>query len=649
MKKILFILLSIICVNLLNAQVQVGENGFGFKDPNKMERPTDMDTKTDSTRLSIKPVIKKWFYSNDGVYKILIPRDTSIDQNHNFNPIFQKSISNTYLGNLCSPYIENIFIKRDTKTDYLFIKALDAYMFRHDNQANFNTTTPYTDITFKTGGKKRQGETLLRVHHTQNISPFWNVGLKFNLTQGDGQYTHQKSKIYDFSVFSTYEKERFAGYWFINQNVGKIEENGGITEATFIRDTSIDARNIPVNLIYPETKFYNFNLYSCNQYNLGKKKEIIKGKDTVAFFPIKIVYTLKAEENERKFSEETITEGFFENNFNEEFTKDKSFYSFFDNDFKFVWNKNPESIRPGLFVGISNKAQKYGYQTENINDRLSFKKFNTQYISSGMFHQDSAKFNYDIKLKYAISGEYQGDIEANGIIKWNLSRNNTIVFSASYKDKAPDFFFNQFYSNHYKWTNNFNSEINIQSGIKLINNKRNLEIGLIANKIKNYIYFNTQSLPNQSSKDIDVFTAYINKDFTLGKLHFNQTVYYQKSRYNTILTLPEISVYSNNYFKDWFFDNALQFLAGVDIYYNSDFFAPRYNPATTTFYNQREEKFGDFPKVDLFINFRIKRALLFFKYEHINFHFGSKDYFTTSYYPINPAMFKYGVRWYFYD
>ncbi len=648
MKKILILLIAIIYCNILNAQV--GQDDFGFNNQSELERTDDTNTQTDSSKMSVKPVITKWGYKHDGVYKYLIPRDTLINQIHNFNPLFRKSISNTYLGNLNSPYIENIFIKRRYRTDFLFLKPFDAYLSRPEEQVNINTTTPYTDITFKTGGRKRKGEDFLKVLHTQNINPFWNIGINFNISNGDGQYTHQKSKIYDFALSSSYEKERFKGYWSINQNVGKIEENGGIADETLVRDTSVDSRNIPINLLYPETKFYNFNFYTYNQYYIGNSKEVIHNGDTLSFYPTKIIYSLRIDENQRKFKEESLSKDFFENNyFNESSTLDKSFYSVYDHNFKFVWNKKPEHYSPGLYIGLSNKSEKYGYQTPEVNENLLYKKYNTQYLTSGIFHQDSAKINYDFNIKYAMSGKYSGDMNIKGQVQWNFTKNNYFEFSASYKDKAVDFFSNEYYSNHYQWKEDFEPERNLQFGVKLINKNRSLDIGFLTNNINNFMFFGTNALPSQSSSSIRVLTAYINKDFRLGKLHFNQSVYYQKSSNTNVLDLPQLSIYSNNYFEDWFFKNALQFMIGVDIFYNSKFYTPFYNPATSSFYNQREEKFGGYPKIDLFANIRIKRALLFIKYEHLNFKFGNREYFSTKLYPINPGFLKYGVRWYFYD
>lgn len=67
------------------------------------------------------------------------------------------------------------------------------------------------------------------------------------------------------------------------------------------------------------------------------------------------------------------------------------------------------------------------------------------------------------------------------------------------------------------------------------------------------------------------------------------------------------------------------------------------------FYSQRTEKTGGYPKFDIFLDFRIKRATLFLKYEHLNYYVTNGNYFSALDYPINPAMFKFGLKWNFFD
>ena len=86
------------------------------------------------------------------------------------------------------------------------------------------------------------------------------------------------------------------------------------------------------------------------------------------------------------------------------------------------------------------------------------------------------------------------------------------------------------------------------------------------------------------------------------------------------------------------------------MYYNTKFYADNYAPAIMQFYNQRKYKTGNYPKADVFLNLNIKRAHIFVKYEHVNFHIKQHgNFFSAADYPINPAMLKFGIQWDFFD
>ena len=79
-------------------------------------------------------------------------------------------------------------------------------------------------------------------------------------------------------------------------------------------------------------------------------------------------------------------------------------------------------------------------------------------------------------------------------------------------------------------------------------------------------------------------------------------------------------------------------------------YADNYMPSIMQFYNQRERKTGNYPKLDVFLNLRIKRADIFVKYEHINYLLKNHgDFFSAADYPINPGMLKFGIKWDFFD
>jgi hypothetical protein len=68
-------------------------------------------------------------------------------------------------------------------------------------------------------------------------------------------------------------------------------------------------------------------------------------------------------------------------------------------------------------------------------------------------------------------------------------------------------------------------------------------------------------------------------------------------------------------------------------------------PALRSFYIQDERKYGNYPYFDIFLNAKIKRARLFFKYEQLNSSFMPQNYFISPHYPNPDASFTFGVLW----
>ena len=81
---------------------------------------------------------------------------------------------------------------------------------------------------------------------------------------------------------------------------------------------------------------------------------------------------------------------------------------------------------------------------------------------------------------------------------------------------------------------------------------------------------------------------------------------------------------------------------GIDVFYNTKFYADNYMPSIMQFYNQRERKTGNYPKFDVFLNLRIKQAAKTFPVTPNSTPLAAD-------YPINPGMLKFGIKWDFFD
>lgn len=651
MKKLFYIIILCSLQLTLVAQTRPVSRGNNLS----REGTTPQSDSTRTVTEDIPHHRKSWKWMNEGVYKIEVPIDTTLDGLHNYNYIFKQSIANTYLANFPSPYESDIFIRRAPEEDFYILSNIRAYLFKPVDAILFNTTTPYTQLNYYSGGGKGKNETFLDIWHTQNITPFWNAGFRYNLISSDGRYMNQKSKAYNFSVFSSYEKDRWMINFFLNQNNGHFNENGGIADKKFIRDTTLNAENVPVNLSNVKNTYRNFNFYTLLQYNIGRKKETARSKDTLRTYPAKALFSATIEDNIHRFKENGINFDFFPNTYLDS-TSNVDFQGNHVYNFstKFVVNEHPKyKYLPGIYAGLDFKHLDYTERTGlDSTHAQKTEKYSGTWLTGGIFNvDDSAWFNFDANAKLCLLGEYIGNFEIQGFIKqyFDKNKNNYLKADALIQSKAANHFFSRYVGNHDIWETDFKAVKTMSIEGRYVNEKLRTELGIGWTNLIDYIYFDTTAMPQQTSKAIMILTAWGKQKFKAGHFYFDQTLYFQQSTEKDILSLPALSLYSHNYYENTFFNKVLKFIIGIDLFYNTKFYADNYSPSTMQFYNQRKEKTGGYPKLDIFLNMRIKRADFFLKYEHLNYYFTNGEYFSALDYPINPAMFKFGLKWNFFN
>jgi hypothetical protein len=140
------------------------------------------------------------------------------------------------------------------------------------------------------------------------------------------------------------------------------------------------------------------------------------------------------------------------------------------------------------------------------------------------------------------------------------------------------------------------------------------------------------------------------KDFRFGKWSFDNRVVYQKVLVgDTVIRLPEFIFNHSFYYNGVFFKGALLSQFGLDIFYNSSYYADAYVPGIREFHLQNNQKIGDYPYVDVFLNFKIKRVRFFLMYQHVTMGLFGYRYYTTPYYPMQDRALKFGLSWIFHS
>jgi hypothetical protein len=179
--------------------------------------------------------------------------------------------------------------------------------------------------------------------------------------------------------------------------------------------------------------------------------------------------------------------------------------------------------------------------------------------------------------------------------------------------------------------------------------KHNFKLSYQQNVLANWVYYDTDLKPTQTDKIALVQVLQLQKTFKLWKLYFDNKVLFQKSSQDYV-RLPELGLVLRYYFQRVMFKKALKLQAGINVFYNTAFYAQAYNPATRGFYLQNEKQIGNYPLLNLFICGEIRHAVIFASYDHLNQDWiSTSGFYSTPSHPLALTAFKIGVRWRMYN
>ena len=673
MKNALAILLFLFFVNLLHGQVPVADSSV---------------------------VVYSWKLTDNYTEMKRVPIDTLLNDFQIFNPIFIHSISNSYLGNLGSPALSNLFFERVESNNFFGISPYLLYMSTSRNTHYINTHKPFTDLTYTNGGAKNVKEESLDAFHSQNINKYFNAGIHYNLISSKGQYAYQQVRKNSFTFFTSYTGKPYSVHSNLNINRIHIDENGGIKEDRFITDTVFQfTKDIPTNFGGTGEPKYSPDVYSSiknlevlivQKLDFGmlkmRKDTTSQNNTRLRYYSPALSYVFNYNRNVKIYNDAYPDSGFYHNSFiNSNVTKDSLFYHIFSNALRLEFSKKDgENTRWNALVGLSNDYLVYSYNTPGNKNSLSLPGDSTgifNYIKSDTTAKGDTVYNIDTRdrlhytyltailtnnfsstLSSTFSGKYylEGyaggsyDLKANikKLLEWKGNHYN-IDASAGLKSMEPGFPYQKYYTNNFIWENNFKPEKSTQLCIKLGSTSNKFDIDLNYSLLRNRIYFDSTGMPRQYSENLSVFALSLAKEFEFWKIRSYNKIVYQKTDNKNIVSLPELAFFSTTYYDKIInfkiTGGSLHVITGFDLYFNTKYYINGYMPSTGVFFQQTQEMKGNYPYLNVFLNIRLKRTRFFFKYEHVNEGMLPREYFTVLHYPNNNRTFKFGISWTFYN
>lgn len=159
----------------------------------------------------------------------------------------------------------------------------------------------------------------------------------------------------------------------------------------------------------------------------------------------------------------------------------------------------------------------------------------------------------------------------------------------------------------------------------------------------NYVYFDQELFPKSFPQPIQILEARLHHRYHWRKLHWEVATSYQLSTNQKVVPLPTLSAYAALYIQ-FHIAKVMYTELGVDGYFHTAYYAPYYDAATQHFQNQREALVGNYPLVNLFASFKLRRVRFFLVYNNLaDLFLAPSRRWSLAHMPINPAQLRIGI------
>jgi len=598
--------------------------------------------------------VKTWHVTDRFAVADTVPVDTLHLNYQDANPIDRYSIANSYNGNLGSPIQSKLYFDRPDNTDFIFSNAYVPYITNIKNATFYNTKTPYSNIDYNTGGSANRAEDHVKFLFTANTHKNFNFGTTLDYIYAPGEYQNQAVQRFSGSLFGSYQGRHYSATGFMATNTLSNYESGGLSNPGDITSQLGKTASIMTTNISGYSNYkYNQIFYNQN-YSVGIERPVRIDDDSVRMDYVPVTtfsHTLKYDDvRKRYFENDTVGKPFYKNKYLPfAQTNDTSALKTLTNTVSVSMEEEFNKwLDFGLTAFLENEIQNYTFKTDSIVNHMT--KSSTK-VGAILSKRRGKLFKYNFLGELSFLGYKAGDFKLEGNIGgyfklWNDSV--SLVANGFIRNDKPSYFLDHYDSNHFQWNNNFSNIFRTHVGGTFSIPTRLFSLNVSVEDIKQYIYFDSLAMPRQHSGDIQVLAFNFKQDFHVGKFSLENNVVYQVSSQPGVLALPSLTLYHNLYFHDLWF-HVLGFQIGANVRYNSAYYAPTYMPATGQFYSQSTTKIGNFPVVNAYVNFHLKRTRFFLEYYHINQMFSNDAYFSMPNYPIDPAVMKMGISWNFYN
>ncbi len=654
MNRIVLLLFSFFLLITVNAQTkpplkQAIEGGdFNLKQNDSLnKRNSNRIRKNENATIDLYKIISR---DNDTTF---VDTTLTIYKEYKFNYLRKDDFDVLPFSNIGQTY--NTLSYNYSSNDLMpsFGARARHYNFMEAEDVNYYyVPTPFTELMYKTAFEQGQ---LLDAFFTVNTSKQFNFSVAYKGLRSLGKYQHIITSSGNFR-FTTNYKTKNGRYNVRAHTIMQDllnEENGGISDLDLLNFESGNPEFIDRSVFDPAFEDAE-SVLKGKRFHLEHSYNLIQQKDSLKNNTLSIGNLLSIEDKYYQYKQTSAHSDIFGDAFVTSSLNDKvtleDFYAEANAQYK---NNTLGEVK--FKVGYN--SFNYGYdKLVSLNGISITNRLRGNVISiGGEYKNKIGAFLVHGKFGLNVSGDFDGNY-LQGEAQYNFNEDASVLANININSKAPNYNFLLYQSDYinYNWQNTYNNVETKQLGFQF-KSKKWFDVELDYTTINNYIYFKkpiaTDPLkPNQYDKTINYFRVKLSKEIKYGKFALNNTIRYQTVLDGEgVINVPEIVSRNTLYYANHFFENNALFLqTGITFSYFSKYNMNAYDPVLAEFYVQNEKSLGGFPRLDFFINAKIKQTRIYLKAEHFNASLTGYDYYSAPNYPYRDFTVRFGIVWNFF-
>jgi len=603
-----------------------------------------------------RATIDMYLQMNNTLDSVQVDTTLTVNKNYKFNYLQKDNFNLLSFANIGQTYntlsynsVDDIIIP------LLGGRARHFNYLEHDQILFYEVPTPWTRLTYKTAFEQGQ---LLDAFFTVNLSKQFNFSIAFKGLRSLGNYQNALTSTGNFRFTSNYktknEKYKAKGYVVMQDLLN--QENGGLESADLNNFTSGNEEFLDRSVFDPA--FDNAeNILEGKRFYFEHSFAVLQDKDSLSNNNINIFNKISLEDKYYQYSQTAANASYFGDAFTTSIN-DKVKLEHFNTALGVAFSNN---VIGDIEFAVNYTDVNYGYNsvvllpTETITNRIKSNFLGVE----GAYSKSYKGFRFTGKGGLNLSDTFVGSF-FDGNISLKLNKDIDLSGGIAINTRLANYNYLLYQSDYinYNWYNfdDFQN-VNTQQLKFNLKSQRWLNASFDLSNVENYTYFNLEETvdgvnkiePKQYNKTLQYLRLKLQKEFKVGNFALDNTVMYQSVVSDEdVLNVPDIITRNTLYYSNQLFKKSMTLQTGVTFNYFTKYNMNGYDPLLAEFYIQNETRLGGFPRLDFFINAKVRQTRIFFKAEHFNSSFTGYDYFSAPNNPYRDFTIRFGLVWDFF-